>query len=157
MEYKGQDPNDKGEISPFSQYCLTSLPPLYNFSIKAEREAAGCVPEDSKTQFNGCRCKKSKCLKLYCECFAASKYCEGCGCQDCMNHPQFEEVRNEAISQTLERNPGAFRQFTAFKRGCNCRKSGCLKKYCECFNSGRQCASLCKCHGCQNTSNFYLS
>jgi hypothetical protein len=27
-----------------------------------------------------CNCKNSKCLKLYCECFAAGVYCEVCLC-----------------------------------------------------------------------------
>ena len=34
-----------------------------------------------------CNCKKSRCLKLYCECFAADSYCHGCHCQSCMNTP----------------------------------------------------------------------
>ena len=34
-----------------------------------------------------CNCRKSRCLKLYCECFAADRYCNGCHCQSCMNTP----------------------------------------------------------------------
>lgn len=36
------------------------------------------------------------------------------------------------------------------ERNCNCKKSNCLKKYCECFNSGVKCTSSCKCEECKN-------
>lgn len=34
--------------------------------------------------------------------------------------------------------------------GCKCKKSKCLKKYCECFSNGIKCASHCKCENCGN-------
>ena len=56
-----------------------------------------------------CNCKKSRCLKLYCECFAARKMCvEDCKCLDCANNLTHSKQRDEAIKQVLERRPDAF-------------------------------------------------
>ena len=34
------------------------------------------------------------------------------------------------------------------KRGCNCKRSMCLKKYCECYQANVGCSSGCQCEGC---------
>ena len=104
-----------------------------------------------------CSCQKSRCLKMYCDCFAAKQYCLDCSCADCLNLPNNEETRKDAMTVILEKNPDAFKpkvttenSLVRHYKGCNCKRSGCCKRYCECFQINIKCTDMCKCTGCGN-------
>ncbi|XP_033755545.1 protein lin-54 homolog isoform X2 [Pecten maximus] len=107
-----------------------------------------------------CNCTKSQCLKLYCDCFANGEFCHNCNCNNCANNLEHEEERSKAIKSCLDRNPMAFhpkigkgREGNGDRRhnkGCNCKRSGCLKNYCECYEAKIMCSNHCKCVGCKN-------
>jgi hypothetical protein len=102
-----------------------------------------------EVQHMGCTCKKTHCLKLYCQCFGVKLYCgSNCRCTNCYNTSEHENFRQEAIRLILSRNPSAFdtkfkkgpgheekteAKTLAHKVGCKCRKSGCMKKVCCAF------------------------
>jgi len=49
------------------------------------------------TSAKACNCKRSKCLKLYCECFANNKFCgANCSCNGCSNHAEHDDERLQA-------------------------------------------------------------
>ncbi|XP_045500770.1 protein lin-54 homolog, partial [Colias croceus] len=112
-----------------------------------------------------CNCTKSQCLKLYCDCFANGEFCNQCNCNNCHNNLENEELRQKAIRGCLDRNPHAFKPkigkakaggpeiVRRHNKGCNCKRSGCLKNYCECYEARIACTAMCKCVGCRNVTD----
>mmetsp|Transcript_27955 Transcript_27955/g.31405 ORF Transcript_27955/g.31405 Transcript_27955/m.31405 type:complete len:811 (-) Transcript_27955:257-2689(-) len=194
--------------SPSDPATLQSL-----HMLELEARAEGATSPSQIEDFHreevttmGCTCKKTKCLKLYCQCFAVKIYCgNNCRCLACSNNPLHESERQDAIRGILSRNPSAFDTkfqklqrnsanmsksssngavsvsadrlvrrgkndtavsggvegrglFTdiphartiSHKLGCKCRKSACMKKYCECYAGNVKCSSNCRCVGCKN-------
>ena len=105
----------------------------------------------------GCNCKNSFCLKRYCECFTRMKYCNSsCQCKNCFNTNLHEKERNEAIKNYISKSPISFKKINIDMNNlsCFCKKSNCLKKYCECYQMGMKCSLNCKCIDCRNRINY---
>jgi len=87
---------------------------------------------------------------------------------------EYDNERSKAIKSSLERNPHAFKpkidwlrpnqnpMFTGkgrseierlHQKGCHCKKSNCLKNYCECYEAKVPCTERCKCISCRNTES----
>ncbi|XP_024937498.1 protein lin-54 homolog isoform X2 [Cephus cinctus] len=114
-----------------------------NETKNSQRSYASVEPNGIRPR-KPCNCTKSQCLKLYCDCFANGEFCHMCNCNNCSNNLGNEEERQRAIKSCLERNPNAFRpkigkgretgdDIRRHNKGCNCKRSGCLKNYCECY------------------------
>ena len=86
--------------------------------------------EKAKKKFS-CRCKKSNCMKLYCDCFANGEKCVGCNCVNCSNVIGNEINIKKVYDEVVRKNPVSMKlnlQKESKTNGCNCSKSNCLKK-----------------------------
>lgn len=111
-----------------------------------------------------CNCKKSKCIKLYCDCIRNNGFCgPKCNCLDCANIKGNSE-RYEVIQELTFKNPKVFNPIVSrpdnikvHHKGCYCVKSECLKNYCVCYEYGVACGINCRCTNCRNATSkvFY--
>ena len=104
-----------------------------------------------------CTCSKTGCQKKYCACLSFGKFCEGCNCKNCENQPNLKINNNNYEQNVGKINYQNSQQISNGKTQrviCNCTKSNCMKKYCECYKQGLVCNSLCRCRECKNNNNY---
>jgi len=113
------------------------------------------IQKQSGTKKITCKCRNSKCLKDYCDCFQAGVFCTDCYCCDCKNVP--ENIQNinkiKKIKNNANTNNNTNNSTTGFVF-CKCTNSQCQKKYCECFKANVKCTSECRCIKCLNCDNI---
>jgi hypothetical protein len=147
--------NTDNDLAHYNSTCE----PSYEQPINPPKTLAPSMPLHTQEKKKCCNCKKTLCLKLYCECFANNQYCEGCNYLECHNLIAYEEERSKAFAVIAKNNPkGLNRRMSIAEQsefkvgsGCNCTKTRCKKNYCECYKLGIICGAMCNCEGCRNT------
>ena len=125
----------------YSTFNFNSLGNLQNYLLSQEKK----TKLDIKNK-PCCNCIKTKCMKKYCECFANNKFCKNCVCIDCKNKNEEILTNNKENKEnnSLSINKDSKAIF------CTCSKSGCNKKYCDCYKENKRCNIKCRCINCLN-------
>ena len=113
--------NPHGAVSQFSSNRVSKVAQVGG--------AEEVLPQSQRTTENTkCSCTRTKCLKLYCECFRNDLVCtDNCECLDCKNTIEESEPggeRYDAREQMLKARPNVFK--TVKKKvgvGCSCTRN----------------------------------
>ncbi|KAL3765873.1 hypothetical protein ACHAW5_002106 [Stephanodiscus triporus] len=126
--------SDDEEYKPLTEVVVAQLP-VDNKRVLVRHN----MRSDNDGERITCRCMKSQCLKLYCDCFQQELLCiSQCACKSCKNTKANAGpggVRHKAVEEVKKRRPDAFKPRTRdADEGCRCKKNKCLKKYCVRLN-----------------------
>ena len=149
--------NNSTAYKKLEQNALTNVPINLNYigcnSNEKEKinEKKNKFLENNKNKFfielglgYKCSCRKTQCNRYYCECYREGRYCLNCNCNNCLNKPP----KNCFSNKHPEKND--IESLNNNLICCTCTKSGCNKKYCECYKNGAKCNANCRCIGCEN-------
>ncbi|XP_029986368.1 protein tesmin/TSO1-like CXC 4 [Sphaeramia orbicularis] len=142
-------------VSPQVQPLQLGMMDPFNYSAVAgpsqPSDSLGCVPEAVQWSLNT---DLQTSASSVCSPPRMEQQCEGGASVDPPPH------NNITVPSCQKRNPNAFRPkvIQALSRGvkgwhakgCKCKRSHCLKNYCECFEADISCTPTCKCVGCMN-------
>lgn len=132
--------------SPVDQHCFEHLETEpEKVLINLDRIPAHKSSEKKSAVF--CKCSKTKCLKLYCNCFSQGSACNAsCVCLDCRNtgknHDMVQRFKQRSELRKGKKIDG--------KSYCRCVMTNCTNSHCPCFKSGGRCLSDCTCYNCFN-------
>ena len=154
-----QQPNPPQGDNPYTSTLFSTQ--TQNASQLGYQQPQDSYNNKSKQQKRGCRCKTSRCIKLYCKCFRNGVFCTpACSCINCLNVPENAEKiqKLRAILLKNRENEKASRNKSSKDSGktgkragcCNCTKSFCQNNFCPCYKSGRGCTAGCTCYNCKN-------
>ena len=142
------NPNDMGAFSSFINTNPINNPRINN--INYIKNDSNSLPI-SKIH---CTCKKTKCIKKYCECYSSGNLCYNCKCENCENKPYYNEnIPNQKKEEENNNNIIELNEDEDEEKKliiCTCSKSGCNKNYCECFKAKVKCNNKCRCIKCLN-------
>ena len=160
--------NEKGAFSSFP-----------NYNNGENNKINNIINERGENCKIHCTCKKTKCIKKYCECYSSNVFCYNCKCENCENKSSFftennninninniniinntnkkeEEIKEKKEYKSINENTNNNNDISATDNDkkkiiiCTCLKSGCNKNYCECFKAKVKCNNKCRCIKCQN-------
>ncbi|CAD8112632.1 unnamed protein product [Paramecium sonneborni] len=133
--------------------------PIANTRTRRKASKANYNVDDSPTmdsEIKPCHCSKTNCLQLYCSCFHNRRQCtQECKCSDCFNDGWHQDEVIKAVEQIkIKEQRASHHDLDSFDTrqvwGCKCKKTKCVKGYCECYIRNKKCSSHCQCSDCQN-------
>lgn len=117
-------------------------------------EPGGQLSKEILGQRPFCNCSKTKCLKLYCQCYRMGLPCHHlCKCVNCENVPGIERKQHpkgKKYKLSMDQENILGEEDSGEELTCSCKMSFCEKSYCPCNKNGQGCGPKCKCFNCKN-------